>query len=117
MNAVRDMTGHWSSSAVHFEAFSEAETRRPDDKSFRVKLARSGAIVEVPAGTTILEAIRASGYDAPSSCESGSCGTCRTKLLGGEVDHRDLVLADHEKRSNIMICVSRAVSDEIEIDR
>lgn len=117
MDAVRDMSGHWFSSAVHFEAFSEAETRRPDDKPFRVKLARSGATVEVPAGTTILEAIRASGYDAPSSCESGSCGTCRTRLLAGDVDHRDLVLAEHEKRSNIMICMSRAVSDEIEIDR
>ena len=117
MEAVRDMSGHWPSSAAHFEAFTEAEARRESDKSFRVKLARSGATIDVPPGTTILEAIRASGYDAASSCESGTCGTCRTRLLAGEADHRDLVLADYEKSSNIMICVSRALTDEIEIDR
>jgi phthalate 4,5-dioxygenase reductase component len=117
MEAVRDMTGHWSSSAVHFEAFAEADARRADDKPFRVRLARSDVVLDVPAGTTILEAMRARGFDAPSSCESGTCGTCRTRLISGAVDHRDLVLADQEKTRNIMICVSRGASDEIVIDR
>ena len=53
----------------------------------------------------------------PSSCETGTCGTCRTKLLAGEADHRDLVLAEHEREDNIMICVSRAKAEEITIDR
>jgi phthalate 4,5-dioxygenase reductase subunit len=117
MQAVRDMSGHWSPSAVHFEAFAEPQQARPDDRPFRVRLARSNAIVEVPVGTTILEAVRASGHEAASSCESGTCGTCRTKLLAGEPDHRDLVLADHERAGNIMICVSRAMSDELVLDR
>jgi phthalate 4,5-dioxygenase reductase subunit len=117
MDAVRDMTGHWSPSAVHFESFTERQEARPDDRPFAVRLARSGATVEVPVGTTILQALRAAGHDAPSSCESGSCGTCRTRLLSGEADHRDLVLAEHEREGAIMLCVSRARSDTIEIDR
>src|SRR5712675_607108 len=117
MQAVRDMTGHWSPSAVHFEAFTEAAERKPDDKPFRVRLARTGGTVEVPAGTTILEALRAKGLEVPSSCESGTCGTCRTRLVAGEADHRDLVLSDHEHATNIMVCVSRARSDELVIDR
>jgi len=117
MDAVRDMSGHWNASAVHFEAFSDAEAHKPNDHAFRVKLARSGAILDVPAEQTILETIRAAGHDAPSSCESGTCGTCKTALLAGEADHRDLVLAEGERRGNIMICVSRAKSDEITIDR
>jgi phthalate 4,5-dioxygenase reductase component len=48
MQAVRDMSGHWPASAAHFEAFSEAASRRDDDKSFRVKLARSGETIDVP---------------------------------------------------------------------
>jgi phthalate 4,5-dioxygenase reductase subunit len=117
MEAVRDATGHWSSTAIHFEAFSEADARRPDDKDFKVKLATSGATIDVPAGTTILEAMRAAGYDVPSSCESGTCGTCRTKLISGEADHRDLVLTEAERASQIMICVSRAKTPELVIDR
>ena len=117
MESVRDMTGHWSSSAVHFEAFTEPEKQKPDDRAFTVRLARSDARVAVPVGTTILEAIRAAGHEAPSSCESGTCGTCKTTLLAGEPDHRDLVLGEHEKHDKIMICVSRARSQELVIDR
>jgi phthalate 4,5-dioxygenase reductase subunit len=117
MEAVRDMTGHWSSSAVHFEAFNEPARSTAEDKSFRVRLAQSGDVIEVPVGTTILEALRAHGHEVPSSCESGTCDTCRTRLLEGEPDHRDLVLAEHEKSDFIMVCVSRAKSDEIVIDR
>ena len=117
MEMVRDLTGHWSSAAVHFEAFSEPDQAMPNDKPFVVKLARSGGEFEVPVGTSILEAMRSHGYDAPSSCESGTCGTCRTKLLEGEADHRDLVLAEHERHDQIMLCVSRARSSKMTIDR
>jgi phthalate 4,5-dioxygenase reductase subunit len=117
MEAVRHMTDHWSPTAVHFEAFSEAETHKANDKPFRVRLARSDKLLEVPVTKTVLEVLRENGFDVPSSCETGTCGTCRTKLLAGEADHRDLVLADHERADQIMICVSRARSEEITIDR
>jgi phthalate 4,5-dioxygenase reductase subunit len=117
MQEVRDMTGHWSPSAVHFEAFAEPARRAPNDKPFRVRLAKSGDLVDVPVGTTILEALRAHGLEVPSSCESGTCGTCRTRLVAGAAEHRDLVLSEHEHDDNIMICVSRAKSDELVIDR
>jgi phthalate 4,5-dioxygenase reductase component len=117
MEAVKDMTGHWSSSAVHFEAFNEPPRATAEDKPFKVRLASSGDVIEVPVGVTILEALRAHGVQVPSSCESGTCDTCRTKLLDGEADHRDLVLAEHEKEDFIMVCVSRARSEEIGIDR
>jgi phthalate 4,5-dioxygenase reductase subunit len=117
MEAVRDMTGHWSSAAVHFESFTKATAPRPEDKEFRVRLERSNMEFEVPVGTTILEAMRAHGVAVSSSCESGTCGTCRTRLLEGEADHRDLVLAEHEKEASIMVCVSRSRSPRLVLDR
>jgi len=118
MEAVRDMTGHWSRAAVHFESFADAaQTRTAEDRAFSVRLARSGEVVEVPANVSILEALRARGHPVPSSCESGTCGTCRTRLLGGDADHRDLVLSDAERADNIMVCVSRARSAELVLDR
>ena len=117
MEAVRAMTDRWSPTAVHFEAFSEAETHKPDDKPFKVCLARSGTVLDVSTSMTILEVLREHGLEVPSSCETGTCGTCRTRLLAGEADHRDLVLAEHERKDTIMICVSRARGDEITIER
>ena len=116
MDAVRDMSGHWSNDQVHFESFSDGSIARPDDKPFRVKLAKSGETVEVPVGKSILSALRECGHVLSSSCESGTCGTCRTKLVAGEADHRDMVLMPEEMSGQIMICVSRAKSDELVLD-
>lgn len=108
MDAVRDMTGHWPTSAVHFEDFGSDLVRpRAGDVPFSVTLSRSGAVLEVPVGASILEVMRAHGQRVPSSCESGTCGTCRTRVLGGEVDHRDMVLTPAERRAEMMVCVSR----------
>jgi len=118
LEAVRDMTGHWPPSSVHMESFVDAAASRlADDRPFRVRLARSGAVVDVPVDRSILEALRAAGHAVPSSCESGTCGTCRTRLIEGAADHRDLVLSDAERADSIMVCVSRAHSDELVLDR
>ncbi len=117
MDAVRDMTGHWPASQVHFEDFGSDLVRpRADDRPFAIKLAHSGATLTVPVGTTIMEVMRLHGLRVPSSCESGTCGTCRTGLLEGEADHRDLVLSPAERAREIMVCVSRAKSAELVLD-
>ena len=116
MDAVRDMTGHWPDSAVHFEDFVGASAPHADDKPFEVRLARSGKRYEVAAGVSILDTLRKDGHVLASSCESGTCGTCRTRFTDGEPDHRDLVLSDKEKRSEIMICVSRSKSPTLTLD-
>jgi len=116
MDAVRDMTGHWPDSAVHFEDFVGASAPHADDKPFEVKLAKSGKSFEVAANVSILDTLRQHGHVLPSSCESGTCGTCRTRFTEGEPDHRDLVLSDKEKKSEIMICVSRSKSPTLTLD-
>ncbi len=117
MDGVRDMTGHWPARQVHFEDFGSDLVRpRADDVTFTVRLARTGAALEVPPGVTIMEVMRRHGLRVPSSCESGTCGTCRTRLLEGEADHRDLVLTEAERRTEIMVCVSRAKSAELVLD-
>ena len=117
MDAVRDMTGHWPASQVHFEDFGSDLVRpRADDVPFTVHLQRSGAALTVPVGSTILEVMRAHGLHAPSSCESGTCGTCKTRLVSGDVDHRDLVLSPAERTNALMVCVSRAKAGDLVLD-
>lgn len=115
MDSVRDMSGHWPSDAVHFESFGVDSKVRASNKPFQVRLS-AGRVIEVPADQSILEALRVSGIRVPSSCESGTCGSCKVRLLGGEAEHRDLVLSESEQSTQIMVCVSRAKSHELVLD-
>lgn len=83
-----------------------------------VRLARSGRSVPVPPGQSILDALRAAGVAVVTSCEQGICGTCETRVLGGEPDHRDSLLSDDERRANrsMMICCSGSRSAELVLD-
>ncbi|MBD1549611.1 PDR/VanB family oxidoreductase [Roseibium aggregatum] len=116
MEEIKAVSGHWPEGRVNFEDFKPVEVVRADDHEFKVELARSGQTVTVPADKSILEALRENGFKTPSSCESGTCGTCKTRLLAGEPDHRDMVLMDEEKADTIMICVSRAKSGDLVLD-
>lgn len=113
---IQDVSGHWPEGAVRFEDFKPVDVIRPDDTAFDVVLTKTGKTITVPADRSILEAMRDAGMATVSSCESGTCGTCKTKLLAGTADHRDLVLRDDERKDCIMICVSRSADGSLELD-
>ena len=119
MQSVRALSRHWPAGSVHFEDFGAGPVAAPQAPSpvqgFTVRLARSGLEVPVAAGTSILQALRDRGLPAPSSCESGTCGACRTTVLDGIPEHRDYVL-DEDATDDIMICVSRARSPRLVLD-
>ena len=116
MEEIKAISGHWPEGRVHFEDFKPIDVVRADDVAFEVELAKSGETVTVPEDRSILEALRDSGHKTVSSCESGTCGTCKTRLISGDADHRDMVLMDEEKGEYIMICVSRATSGKLVLD-
>jgi phthalate 4,5-dioxygenase reductase component len=116
MDSVRDMSGHWPGGSIHFESFGPSASANRQNTPFTVQLAKSGLTVVVAADSTILEAVRAAGVHVPSSCEAGTCGSCKTVLIRGEAEHRDLVLAEEERGNRIMVCCSRAVSPELVLD-
>lgn len=117
MQSVRDMTGHWPASSVHFEDFCAIKPQpRLDDHAFNVFLAKSGTKLTVPPDETLLQTLRTAGVRIASSCESGSCGSCRAPLLKGQADHRDFVLSKDERQDQIITCVSRACSSDLVLD-
>ena len=106
MEDLDDMTGHWPEHQINFEDFKPVEIIKPDDAPFKVEL-KSGEQFDVGPTETILQVLRSHGLETRSSCESGTCGSCRTRYLAGKIEHRDLVLTDVEKSRDVMICVSR----------
>jgi len=118
MTAVKDASAHWPAGSVHFEYFSAPARAHAPNRSFEVELRQSGLVLTVPPERTILQTAREHGIDVSSSCEEGVCGTCETRVLEGECEHRDLLLSDDERAANrsMMICVSRAKSPRLVLD-
>ncbi|WP_459546160.1 PDR/VanB family oxidoreductase [Nocardia sp. X0981] len=100
--------------SLHTERFSAPPVC--DGHEFDVALARSGHRVRVDAAETTLDAIRRVRPDVVYSCRQGFCGTCKTRVLSGEVDHRDHLLTDGERTGHMLTCVSRSPGGPLVLD-
>ena len=122
MSACAQATSHWPAGSVHFEHFKAPEPQRGDacapavPGGFAVKIASSGAVIEVPAERSIAEALELAGVRVETSCQAGLCGTCKIRYLEGEVDHRDCILGADEQGQWLTACVSRATSPMLVLD-
>ncbi|MFJ9429948.1 PDR/VanB family oxidoreductase [Streptomyces sp. NPDC101490] len=83
---------------------------------FVVELRRSGRVLEVAADQSLLSAVHAELPGLMYSCRQGFCGTCRQRVLEGEVDHRDDLLTDAERADQMLICVSRCAGGRLVLD-
>jgi ferredoxin-NADP reductase len=100
--AVAASTGH------HPEAVPAADPSR----THAVKCARSGTVVRSAPGQTLLEAAEAGGVAMDSLCRAGLCGTCRTRVVGGEVDCESTVLGREDRALGyVLACVARPRTD------
>ncbi|MCK8785303.1 Rieske 2Fe-2S domain-containing protein [Roseomonas sp. NAR14] len=108
-DAVADAAARlgWDPARVHRERFTADVDRKGEP--FTVVAARSGVTAEVPSERSIAQVLAERGVEIPISCEQGVCGTCVTRVVSGEVDHRDLFLNEAEKVTNsrITVCCSR----------
>ncbi|MGH3772788.1 MAG: PDR/VanB family oxidoreductase [Pseudonocardiaceae bacterium] len=100
--------------AVHFERFSALPV--VGGAPFEIALRRGNRVLTVPADRSALDVIRQVVPSIAYSCQQGFCGTCRTRVISGEIDHRDRVLTDRERADTMTICVSRSRGGRIVID-
>jgi ferredoxin-NADP reductase len=96
---------------LRFETFGSSG--RLPAQTFEVRIPRHGLSIQVPAESSLLEALEAAGVQTLWDCRRGECGLCAMDVLAvdGEIDHRDVFLSEQEKREGrrICACVSRAV--------
>ncbi|MFB2597622.1 2Fe-2S iron-sulfur cluster-binding protein [Herbiconiux sp. P17] len=109
----------WPAGTLHLERFEARDVTEPvRHEAFEVELEISGLTLSVPPDRSILEVVEEAGVLVLSSCREGTCGTCETPVVSGEVDHRDSVLTPDEQQSNelMMICVSRAACPRLVLE-
>lgn len=80
----------------------------------QVRLVPTGEHYEVEAGESLLDGALRAGLNLPHSCKGGRCGSCRARLLRGEVHYprgRPAALTEAEERAgDVLICQARALT-------
>ncbi|MFN2478168.1 MAG: 2Fe-2S iron-sulfur cluster-binding protein [Pseudonocardiaceae bacterium] len=112
---VRRDRGASAAATLHFERFTTPPI--VGGTPFEIELRRSDRVRTVPADRSALDVIRDTVPDVAYSCQQGFCGTCRTRVISGEIEHRDRVLTDRERTDTMTICVSRSRGGRIVLDR
>ena len=83
--------------------------------TFQTQLQPSGHSFPIEAHETILEAAIKNGYTLPYSCRDGVCGTCKGKVVSGQVDYgkyQDSTLTEAEKTAGMaLFCCAKPLSD------
>ena len=117
--AVEAACGHSPFGALHVERFSPKKIAEPvRQESFEVELAKSGMVLTVLPGRSVLEVVEEAGVTVLSSCTQGTCGTCETTVLAGVPEHHDSLLSADERAANdtMFICVSRSCSQRLVLE-
>src|SRR3569833_543074 len=113
LKAVEQRASNWHAATLHLERFAPKDIGVGPNTPFQIQIASTGQVLHVPAHRSALGDLTEAGIDVLSSCTEGTCGTCETGVLGGEVDHRDSLLSADEQRANdvMFVCVSRAQAE------
>jgi vanillate O-demethylase ferredoxin subunit len=108
----------WPAEQLHYEFFTAEVAKSENDTSFEVQLASSGKVVFVPRDKTVVQALSEAGVEVAVSCEQGICGTCLTRVLEGEPEHKDMYLTPEEQAANDQFtpCCSRSRSPRLVLD-
>lgn len=108
----------WSTDRLHRESFVASQEVLETDQDFEVEIASTGDVFTIPVGVSCASVLDEAGVFIPLSCEKGVCGTCLTRVISGDIDHRDLFQTPKEIAANTHFtpCCSRAKSGRIVLD-
>ena len=102
MQRVREQCADLPGDQWHEEAFVGSETSV--QTGFQLHLSDSGLDIEVPAGGSMLAALRQAGVAPDTNCEQGICGSCVVAWSDGEPLHGDQCLDDDDRSEYIAVC-------------
>jgi ferredoxin-NADP reductase len=111
LEAVRVARDEHANAPLHYERFSPPPV--VDGVPFELELARSQRVLSVPANRSVLDVMLDNDPTTPYSCQQGFCGTCKVKVLAGQVDHRGRTAVGDDE---MLVCVSRANGGRVVID-
>jgi ferredoxin-NADP reductase len=108
----------WPEDRLHREYFASPVQASENDTEFSVKIASTGRSYLIAKDQTVVAALAPFGIAIPTSCAQGVCGTCLTRVIDGEPEHRDLYQSDVDRARNDQFtpCCSRSKSQVLVLD-
>jgi len=83
--------------------------------AFHIRVEPSGHVFQAAADEILLDAALRQGVLLPYGCRDGTCGSCRGKVLAGEIDHGRApqhTLSNADRRAGLaLFCCATARSD------
>src|SRR5262245_28595348 len=75
-------------------------------------------MARIPVGTPVLDGAQRARPDLPFACKGGVCGTCRARVVSGEVRmRRNFALEQSELDAGfVLTCQSLPVTDALTVD-
>jgi cytochrome P450/ferredoxin-NADP reductase len=118
LKSVEEACTAFPAGTLNVERFAAQDQSAMVNSRFRVKMAKSGRVLDVPPERTLLDVLNANGASVLSTCSKGTCGTCEVPVVDGVPEHRDTVLTGVEKLEGktMMPCVSRCVGGMLSLD-
>lgn len=86
------------------------------EHAFELILQRSQMRLPVAPGESMADVLQLAGVPLETLCEQGVCGTCVTRWLDGEPDHRDSCLSAAEQATHVARCCARSHSATLTLD-
>lgn len=101
------------SELVEGNGFAPAPIDTAIDTTYKVTFAKSRREIECGSGEHVLDAAKKAGVRLPSSCTQGMCGTCKVKLVSGEVamKHAGGIRQREIDQGMVLLCCSKPLSD------
>ena len=87
-----------------------------DSEELVIEVQSTGQKISVTRAESLIDALARSGIEVPTSCQSGLCGTCKTRYISGDVEHGDCILSDAEHQEYLTPCISHIKSGTLVLD-
>ncbi|WP_156802237.1 hybrid-cluster NAD(P)-dependent oxidoreductase [Leeia oryzae] len=106
----------------HQESFS-LESAVPTEAAISgdicvVELIKSGRVIKVNQAENLMASLKAQGVPVPSSCGQGVCGTCKTRVVSGQVEmkHQGGIRQREIDKGYCLLCCSKPSGQLVQLE-
>ncbi|MHA2936799.1 2Fe-2S iron-sulfur cluster-binding protein [Vibrio sp. RC27] len=123
---MNDVEQYSSELGVDMSMFYQESFNQPEQsdesgdasgESFSLNVPGFGIEAEIEAGATLADKLEESGLPIIIACRSGMCGSCKCKVVSGDIERRSReTLSDEDIENGYVLACSTTVHSDVEVE-